>query len=372
MLKILQILTDTNIGGAGVWLFNFLKSYDRSMLDVAVVVPYESALKDRIEGLNVRCIEADGIDDRSLSKDGILALKEIIKEENPDIVHTHACLSARIAAKLLKVPVVNTRHCIEPPRGFVGKTLYGIINKALSDRAVAVSDAVRQNLIEDGIPDDRITVIYNGVEPLRALSRQEIVAAREKYKLDGSCTVGIFARLEPIKNHSMFLTAAAAAYEINDKFRFLIVGDGSMREELEAEAEALGIAEAVIFTGFVDDITELMNVTDINVITSDSEAMSISLVEGMSLGKPSIATDSGGPWEVLDGGRCGILIPVGDAVSLTAAIVMLAADTDLATKYAEEGKKAATEIFSPEIMCRRLVNLYEQMAGTKEDAYEEV
>lgn len=372
MLKILQILTDTNIGGAGVWLLNFLESYDRDKLDVAVVVPYESALKERIEALGVRSIEADGIDDRSFSKDGVSSLKAIIAEEKPDIVHTHACLSARLAAKLLRVPVVNTRHCIEPPRGMVSRIIYGIINKALSDRAVAVSDAVRENLIDDGIPDARITVIYNGVKPLRALSRQEIIAAREKYKLSGCCTVGIFARLEPVKNHMMFLTAAAAAYEINDKFRFLIVGDGSMREELEAEAEALGISDAVTFTGFVDDISELMNVTDINVVTSDSEAMSIALVEGMSVGKPCIATDCGGPWEVLDGGRCGMLIPVGDAVSLTAAIVMLAADQSLASGYAEEGKKAAREIFSPEIMCRKLLELYEEMSGRKEEAYEEV
>ena len=372
MLKILQILTDTNIGGAGMWLLNFLEAYDREKLDVAVVIPYESALKERIEALGVRTVEADGIDDISFTREGVTALKSIIKEEAPDLVHTHACLSARIAARLLKVPVVNTRHCIEPPRNLIGKIIYGTLNKALSDRAVAVSEAVKFNLIDDGIPEDRIEVIYNGVKPLRPMSRQEIIAAKEKYKLDGCCTVGIFARLEPVKNHMMFLTAAAAAYEINDKFRFLIVGDGSMRDELEAEARALGLGDAVTFTGFVDDISELMNVTDINVITSDSEAMSIALVEGMSLGKPSIATDCGGPWEVLDGGRCGMIIPIDDAISLTAAIVMLAADTDLASRYSEEARKTAREIFSPDEMCRKLLALYEDMAGRKEEAYEEV
>lgn len=355
-----------------MWLLNFLESYDRERLDVAVVLPYESALKNRAESLGARVIEAEGIDDRSFSLEGISSIKAIIAEEKPDLVHTHACLSARIAAKLKKVPVVNTRHCIEPQKNLLGRILYGTMNKALSDRAVAVSDAVRENLIEDGIPEERITVIYNGVKPLRAMNRQELAAAKEKYGLTGCCTVGIFARLEPVKNHYMFLTAAAAAYEINDKFRFLIVGDGSMREELEAEAEALGISEAVTFTGFVDDITELMNVTDINVITSDSEAMSIALVEGMSIGKPSVATDCGGPWEVLDGGRCGMLIPTDDAISLTAAIVMLAADPKLAAGYAEEGRKSARENFSPEMMCLKLQELYEEMSGRKEEAYEEV
>ena len=77
--------------------------------------------------------------------------------------------------------------------------------------------------------------------------------------------------------------AAAAAYQVNDRFRFLIVGAGSMEEELKAEAQRRGIGDAVIFTGYVRDITELMNAVDINVLTSDFEAMSISLVEGMTL-----------------------------------------------------------------------------------------
>lgn len=372
MLKVLQILTDTNIGGAGVWLLNFLGSYDRTRLEVAAVIPVGSALKERIDDLNVRCIEVEGLADASLSKSGIANLKLVIDEEKPDIVHTHACLSARIAAKILKVPVVNTRHCIEPPRRFLSKFLYGIVNKTLSDRAVAVSEAVRDNLIEDGIPSDKITVIYNGVKPLRRLGRKELLDVKERYKLQDCCTVGIFARLEAVKNHKMFLTAAATAYEINDKFRFLIVGDGSMRAELEREAELLGISEAVIFTGFADDITELMNVTDINVVTSDSEAMSIALVEGMTLGKPSVATDSGGPREVLADGRCGILIPTGDSVSLTAAIVKLAAEPNLAESYAEEGKKVADELFSPEEMCGKLLTLYEQIASERNSAYEEV
>ncbi len=360
-MRVMQVMTDTNIGGAGVWLLNFLEVYDRERIDMTVVIPTDSALKDRIEDLGVRYIEADNIADKSFSKDGINTLKEIITKEQPDIVHTHASLSARIAAKLLGVPVINTRHCIEPKRNSVIRLAYRIINRLLSDRAVAVSKAVYHNLEDDGIPSEKLSLIYNGVPPLKILSDEERERVRSELELDGCLAVGIIARLERVKNHKLFLAAAAAVYELNDRFRFIIVGDGSMEEEIKAEARALGIADAVIFTGYVEDITEIMNAIDINVLTSDREALSISLIEGMSVGKPSITTDAGGPREVVENGRNGIVVPVGDAVNLTAAILRLASDPELMKRYGEEGIKIASEKFSPMEMCDKLTALYEDV-----------
>ena len=358
MLKVMQVLTDTNIGGAGIWLLNFLKAYDRQKLDVTVVLPCGSQLGERVERLGVRCIAAENIADVSFSKDGIKSLREIIEEEKPDVVHTHASLSARIAAKLSGVAVVNTRHCLEPEKSGIKRICYRMLNRLLSDRAVAVSKAVYKNLTDDGISPDKLDVVYNGVEPLVKYSPEQRAAARERLGLDGSLAVGIFARLEPVKNHMLFLNAAAAAYELFPSFRFVIVGDGSMRKALEAEVEKLGIADAVIFTGYVEDITELMNAIYINVLTSDREAMSISLVEGMTVAKPCITTDAGGPREVVENGVSGVVIPTGDAVNLTAALLKFASDPELRTKLGEEGERIAYEKFSPAEMCRKLEEIY--------------
>lgn len=366
MIKVMQVMTDTNIGGAGIWLLNFLKYYDREKLDVTVVIPENSMLKDRILKLDVKIIEAPDIADRSFSKEGINTLKEIIAEENPDVVHTHASLSARIAAKLLKVPVINTRHCLEPRKNGVIRLIYRIINRALSDRAVAVSEAVYDNLVSDGIPADKVSVIYNGVPPLKTLSNDERARVREEMGLTDTIAIGIVARLEPVKNHMLFLQAASAVYEINDKFRFVIVGDGSMKSELKAEAERFGISDAVIFTGYLEDTTDVMNAIDINVLTSDREALSISLIEGMSVGKPCITTDAGGTREVVENGKSGIVVPVGDAVNLTAAILRLASDFELMSQYGAEGRKIAAEKFIPSVMCDKLADLYEETAGKGE------
>ncbi|MEE0943882.1 MAG: glycosyltransferase [Clostridia bacterium] len=365
MIKVMQVLTDTNIGGAGIWLLNFLEYYDREKLDVIVVIPTDSMLKARIEALDVKIIEAENIADKSFSKEGIITLKDIIEEENPDVVHTHASLSARIAAKMLKVPVINTRHCIEPKKNGLVRMAYRIINRTLSDRAVAVSEAVYRNLVEDGMAADKVTVIYNGVPGLKILADSEKARVRAELGLEGSLAVGIVARLEPVKNHMLFLEAAAAVYELNDKFRFVIVGDGSMEQMLKAEVERRGLSDVVIFTGYLEDTTEVMNAIDINVLTSDREALSLSLIEGMSVGKPCITTDAGGTREVVENGKSGIVVPVGDAVNLTAAILRLASDPELMSEYAKEGMRIAKEKFLPSEMCYKLTVLYEETASSR-------
>ena len=361
MIKVMQVLTDTNIGGAGVWLLTFLKSYDREKIDMAVVIPPDSALADRIEELGVRYVEAEGIADSSFSVKGIFSVKKIIEEEKPDVIHTHASLSARIAARMCKVPVVNTRHCLEPAKRGIKRAVYRFINNTLSDKVIAVSKAVYKNLFEDGISEDKLVLVYNGVIPLAELPPDEREAVRMNLGVEGTMTAGIFARLEPVKNHHLFLKAAAAAYEVNDRFRFLIVGAGGMEEELKAEARRRGISDAVIFTGYVRDITELMNAVDINVLTSDFEAMSISLVEGMTIGKPCITTDAGGPREVVENGVSGIVVPVGDAVNLSAALLRLASDAELRRRYGEAGRKIAAEKFTPDIMSEKLLRVYEEL-----------
>lgn len=364
-MKVMQVCTDTNIGGAGIWLLTFLKYYDRENTDVVVVIPHGSALAERIAELGVRYVEADYIEDASFSIKAIESLKKIISEEAPEVVHTHASLSARIAAKLCKVPVVNTRHCIEPAKRGIKRFVYRTVNNALSDKAIAVSGAVYKNLKEDGMDESKLELIYNGVTPIAEYSAEERLLARMEMGVEGCFVAGIFARLEPVKNHRLFLEAASAAYKVNDKFRFLIVGAGSLEQELKRQAKRLEVDDAVIFTGFVQDITKLMNVIDVNVLSSDSEALSISVVEAMTVKKPCIATDAGGPKEVIQNGVSGIIVPVGDAVNLSAALLRMASDPALCASFGEAGYAIAAEKFSPQTMVDKVTDLYYSLADSR-------
>ncbi len=375
MIKVIQVLTDTNIGGAGMWLLNFLKVYDREHIDMSVVLPHNAMLKPEAEKLGVRVIEADGIADSSFSLKGISVLDKIFKEESPDIVHTHASLSARIAAKKNGIKVVHTRHCLEKEKKHIKKFIYGFINNLLSDRVIAVSEAVKDNLLSDGISSDKLRTVYNGITPVRKMSDEEKQRAREKFGiLPENVVVGIVARLEPVKNHAMFLEAAKVVATICPEAVFMIVGDGSMRESLEAKAKEDGIYEKVILTGYINDITEVMNVIDIHVLTSEKEALSISLIEAMSIGKPVVAADSGGPGEFVKTGVNGILVGVNDTVNLTMGIVRLIQRPDIRQKLGAEGQRMVSEKFMSREMADKIEKIYTELVlkAQKGEANEEV
>ena len=127
MIKVIEVSTDTNIGGAGRVLLILLKELDRTKFDVSVILPKNSLLTPEIKKLGVRITEVDGIADKSLDFLSIKRLKKIFDKEKPDVVHTHASMSARIAARLSGCKVVYTRHSVFPPaksisRG-IGKSL---------------------------------------------------------------------------------------------------------------------------------------------------------------------------------------------------------------------------------------------------------
>lgn len=366
-MKILQILTDTNVGGAGIWLLNFLQAYDREALDMAVVLPAGAALKPRVEALGVRVIEAEKIADQSLSVGGISVLKEIIAAEEPDIIHTHASISARIAGRLQGVKIINTRHCLEEPKRFIKRFVYRMVNNSLSDAVIGVSDAVVNNLIADGIPAQKVYRVYNGIRPLVPIPAEKQLALRQQYGIaEDAVVLGVVARLEPVKNHELFIEAAKFAGMVNPKLRFMIVGDGSRKKELQAMAKKADIADKVIFTGYIQDINDIMNIIDIPVLTSHKEALSLALIEGMSLGKPCIATNSGGPAEVISQGESGLLVPNNDAVNLSLAMIDLGQNARKRAEFGAAGKRIVREKFGLEEMARKIEAIYTEIIGEDE------
>ena len=165
MIKVIEVSTDTNIGGAGRVLLILLKELDRTKFDVSVILPENSLLKPEIEKLGVKITEVKGIADKSLDIASIKLLKKIFCEEKPDVVHTHASMSARIAARLSGCKVVYTRHSVFPPAKAIshgiGKVVNGIVNNSFSDRIIAVAEAAKDNLTDTGVCDKKIDVILN-------------------------------------------------------------------------------------------------------------------------------------------------------------------------------------------------------------------
>jgi len=364
MIHIVQVLTDTNIGGAGRYLLNYLKNYDRSVFRVTVVLPEKSQLSERVlacEG--VELVEVPYMADQSYNKQCVSVLKDLFLKIKPDLLHTHACLSARIAARKAKVPVIiATRHCIEAPHHGLKSVVVKFLNNYLCDYYIAVSQAVVDNLIESGIKPEKIKLVANGVEPVKVLGGEECDDIKQKYGIAKDETVfSVFARLEPVKGHKYFIKAARQFVKDKPKSKFLIVGSGSLEATLKEQVARYGLEKNVIFTGFVPDTTPLLNITDVNVITSESEAMSLAILEAMSLGKPSIATAVGGNTELIEHNVNGILIGYADSSSLTESMLRLSKNTELLTKLGQKAKEKYNQQFTVQTMVTHLEELYKEV-----------
>ena len=177
-MKILHVLTDRNIGGAGRWLLYYLKYHNRERFAVQVALPQDSLLVAAVRELDVPVIAMEELEDKSFDKKALKALTRMFRAEQPDIVHTHASMTARIAARRARVPyIINTKHCMEgAPGSLPKKILRREINAVFSDKIIAVSKAVRRSMIAGGTKPQEIAVIYNGIERIPIPTAEEKAA----------------------------------------------------------------------------------------------------------------------------------------------------------------------------------------------------
>lgn len=367
-LKVLHIVSDSNIGGAGRLLLNFLAYYDRSRLQVYVLCPAGSLLEERCAanpGVTVLALpelppDASFAPGRLWKQ--IPSMIRVIRKYNINVVHTHASFAGRLAARLSGgICVIYTRHRLEAaprpggtrhPAGRRSR-LFGLVDRYTCDRVVAVSQAVREDLIRQGVEDRKIALIYNGID----LSKFQPPPTRTP-PVDQEPVIGLVGRLEPEKGHRCFLEAAQMLLQQHGDCRFQIVGDGSLQQDLRDFACKLGIAGQVEFLGLRDDIPELLARMSVVAVPSLSEAFSLSLVEAMSMGKPCVASNIGGIKEILVDRENGLLVEPGKPGVLAARISWLLEHPDEARRMGEAASRTAAERFDARVMTEQLTRLY--------------
>ena len=234
-IKVLNIISDTNICGAGKCVITYCKNRNSEKFDILVVMPKDSLLKPEIEKTGVTVIEIDGLKDKSLDLAAIGKIKKIIQEIKPDIVHTHASLSARIAAKQYgNCKIIYTKHCDFPVsdkfRYKAVQKVNQILNESLTDKIIATSELAKENLMKQGIHEELIETVLNGVDGFQEISDEEKQKLREKYQIKpDEITVGYLARIEELKGHRYLIEAAEKLK--NEPIKFLLMGRGSYEEE---------------------------------------------------------------------------------------------------------------------------------------------
>ncbi|MCL2170088.1 MAG: glycosyltransferase family 4 protein, partial [Defluviitaleaceae bacterium] len=286
---------------------------------------------------------------------------------------THASMSGRIAAKLSKIKVVHTRHSVYTRQGedlqhgykkkFPYKQIAGAINNYLSDRVIATSPAAKINLMETGTKQRKTVMIYNAIDPLSEPDKHEKMSYRFKFGVDVTdfvCTM--VARFEKVKGHEYVLKAAQMVQKEDPSVKFLFVGTGSEEENLKRMAEMLEL-ENVIFTGFIENVEEVLGISHLQINASFSEATSLALLEGLSLGIPAVVTDVGGNPFVINDGVNGILFEPKDYAALYKAILQLKQNKGEYDHLSKKAKEIFSDKFTVDVMTGKIQDVYDGLLG---------
>ncbi len=258
----------------------------------------------------------------------------LIRQFKPHVVNTHTAKAGfigRVAARLAGVPVIVHTFHGHVFHGYFSplKTRFFILLEQIagrvSDTIITLTEGQRADLADNYhvAPRDKFTIMGYGLD-LDAFARtpRHTNAFRETWHIPTDAPlVAIVGRLVPVKNHALFLEAAAKVLAKMPDARFTIVGDGELRADLEAQADRLGIRGAVTFTGWQREVAPVYADSNVLVISSVNEGTPFTVIEAMATGCPVVATAVGGIPDFLDGGKLGALVPSGDADMLAEAIL---------------------------------------------------
>jgi glycosyltransferase involved in cell wall biosynthesis len=304
-------------------------------------------------------------------------LARIIRTFRPDIVHTHtakAGLLGRLAAYLNGVGIlVHTFHG-HVLRGYFSRPKQACFVQAeralarATTRLIAVSGRVREELLAMGVGrPDRFDVVPLGFD-LSAFLQDGRPSGGIRRALGLSPTtptVGIVARLVPIKAHEVFLDMAADVAAARPDVAFLVVGDGERRQDLEAAARSRGLGSRVHFLGWRADIDRVYADLDVVVLTSRNEGSPVALIEAMAAARPVVATRVGGVGELV--GDSGLLTDVDDARALALGVRRLLDDRAMAARLGQRGRSRVVPAFSRERLVADIDALYQRLLAERRD-----
>lgn len=284
-----------------------------------------------------------------------------------DAVHTHllhADLYGRVGGRLAGRPVLSTYHCDDPFHLIRGVRQADAATARLCARVVCISHAVADFVADRiGVPRRLLRVIHYGMEPpverggadLRALTGAA----------PGERIVGMVGRLVEQKGHVYLLRAMPQILRAAPDTRLAVVGDGGLRDELQALAAELGVADRVHFLGYRDDAQHLTAQFDVALIPSIFEGFGMVCLEAMGASRPVVASRVSAIPEIILDGETGVLVPPRDPAALAAAVVRLLNDPALARRMGQAGRRRLEDEFTVDAMVHRTAELYRSLLTPK-------
>jgi glycosyltransferase involved in cell wall biosynthesis len=290
-------------------------------------------------------------------------LARVIEDVEPDVVHAHDPMAIALAAMAMQM--ASSRGARDPLFVAARRVDFHLKRHAFSrwkhrqiDVFIAASRTIASILVHDGIPDDRIAVVHDGVN-IALVDKQAPVDAHAACWLPhGAPIVGNVAALAPHKGQKHLVAAAARVVRDLPDTRFVIVGEGELRHALERQIRDLGLERHVVLTGFRDDALGLMKSFDLFAMSSVTEGLGSAMLEAMAAGLAIVGTRAGGIPEAVADGETGLLVPPHDEAALAGAITTLLRDPDRRRAFGRAGRARVETAFSVEQMVERTLAVY--------------
>jgi len=275
-----------------------------------------------------------------------------VRERNIHLIHSQTPrtnLLGSVVSKFTGVPVVwHARNLLDKGMIDIDRLFLG-----LTGRLICNSNIIKSRFIKKGKSPSKIIAIYNGVDLGKFNVNIKGDEIRRQFNIDkGTPLIGIAGRLDPRKGQRYFIQAAKEVINIFPEVKFLIVGEAFFsknrryKAELKNLTKSLNLSETVIFTGFREDIPQVLSALDILVMASDAEPFGRVMIEAMAMAKPVVAADSGASPEIVLNGETGILVSPKDSKALAKGIIKLVGDKEKAIELGRAGRKRVEKFFS--------------------------
>jgi glycosyltransferase involved in cell wall biosynthesis len=378
-IKVLFFISSLEGGGAEKVMVTLLSNIEGSRIEPVLVLlypatqsPYREYLSEKIK-LIVVGRNADSFFEKIRQ---FMFFLRCVHKERPRVLLsmlTHNNIMALLAGLLLRIRVIVCEHIAlgEVIKTGDGKRMLGVpvapmvkILYKFSDSVIAVSEGIRRNLIEEfSIPGSKIRVIYNPID-FDAITKLSTIPPEHPFLKGREPIVMGAGRLVAQKRFDVLIKAFSCVVKEMDA-RLVILGEGPVRDALQKLVRDIGIEDKVSLAGFQRNPYKFLSRADVFVLSSGYEGLPMVVLEAMACGVPVISTDCrSGPREILQDGRCGLLVPMGDEGALSKGIVTLLRDGTLREKFLKAGKERARDFSVSEAATQYINTIYEVASGS--------
>lgn len=361
-MKILQIETGMNLYGGPQQVLYLLQGLrDRGVTNL-LVCPNDSAIGqaaapyvDKLIHVSLR---------KGLNFGFYKYLREILARERPDLVHVHsrrrgADWWAVLAARKAGIPAIVSRRVDNPEPRWLARWKYGLYTKV-----VAISEGIRQVLLQEGIPPEHVVTVRSAVDSAPYLHDCECEEFRQTFGLpEEAVTLAVIAQLIQRKGHRHLFAVLPEIIRRHPETRVLVFGKGGLRQTLEDEVLRVGLKNHVLFAGFRTDLARWLPCVDIVVHPADMEGLGVSLLQASASAVPVVATRAGGIPEAVEHGVTGLVIEPGDPTGLQAAILTLLDAPEMRKAMGLAGRIRASKEFSTSHMVEGNLAIYREALG---------